>query len=166
MNASRGSPLALGLLLVVGGCGPREAAVELVISISPQCTTCDDFVRCTPDAAATGLDAVVVYHLAPKSAAAQLATIFDYLTQLFRQKTSDRRPLIVYRPGAEADAVTSGDEAVLDLVAHRIEVPGAWIDQLSGQWFAPDGAALGHCAALPRAEGMALREALAAAGPR
>ena len=166
MNAGRLAPLLLAAVL--GGCAPREAAPELAIAISPQCTTCDDFVRCAPGPAAPGADeGVVVYHLTPKSATAQLATIFDYLTQLFRQRTSDRRPVNVYRPAADAGSqVMAGGEAVLDLVGYRIEVPGAWIDQRTGLWHAPDNAPLGRCVALPRPEGMALRDQLTAAGPR
>jgi len=166
MTSGRAALLALAL--TTAGCAPRDAAPELVITISPQCTTCDDFIRCAPDAAATGAEATVtVYHLAPKSATAQLATIFDYLTQLFRQRTSDRRPLNVYRPGTNARGeVTTGGEAVLDLVAYRIEVPGAWIDQRTGQWHALGDATPGRCAILPRAEGMALRASLGAAEAR
>ena len=172
MNAAS-RPLLIALALAAAGCGPAESPPDLAIRISPQCTTCDDFVRCRSEpalGAGAAAEAIVVYHLTPRSAGAQIATIIDYATQLFRRKTSDERPLIVYRErrtpaGLRERDVVTDERATLDLVAYRLEVPGAWIDQRTGEWHGAGGEPLGRCESLSRADGMAFRDGFAASLP-
>ena len=157
-SAGRGRParaavLGLTLAMAVAACTPRPSDVELLIPINPLCTTCDDFIRCesaAPPGEATGAAAWSLYHLRPKTFFAQIATILDYLLQLFRERTEDLRPLTIHAPGA---GMTVSAEAVTDLTRHRISVPGGWIDQVNGEWHDTGDRVTGQCRLLPIAEG-------------
>jgi hypothetical protein len=153
----RAAPLALVLLLAA--CARQEPLPELLIPINPLCTTCNDFIRC--DAAARPGEPVqggdyTMFHLQPKSMLAQMATIFDFLLQHFRQREEDRRPVAVYSTRRRGLEPVTGAEAVTDLRRHRIAVPEGRIDQASGAWHGADGALLGQCRLVPVAEGRQL----------
>jgi hypothetical protein len=131
------------------------------IAIDLRCTTCNDFLSCR--ASATHPSAVdpgfTVYRLGEKSFWGQIATIGDYLLQLWRPKLSDERPLTVYERRQGHWTVLRRGVARIDIAAARIELGTVVIDQRNGEWTA-DGTG-GQCSVLPRREGFALvREVL------
>lgn len=141
---------ALAACLVLAGCTQEFSNEGLLIPINPLCTVCDDFIRCEAEPAGSG---TTLYHLDHKSFLAQVLTIFEYPLRPFRQRTEDERPLKIYPPGAKAPEQPAGAVALTDLVAHRIAVPGGWIDQATGAWHNEDGSLKGACTLLPVAEG-------------
>jgi hypothetical protein len=165
MRTLEGMPRAVSRLLTVGllwglvACsgapGPVPAAEPLAIPINLLCTTCNDFLRCEPDAAA-GPAGRLVYRIEEKSFWGQVATIGDYLLQLFRPKTSDERSASIYRMTGSERRIERGLSVRIDAVAHRIEFPGARIDQRNGDWYDAAGAKLGRCAAMTRRDGFAM----------
>ena len=152
--------LLMGLL---AGCRAPPPAAELLIPVNAKCTTCEDFIRCD---AGSGNAAVYdptfdLYKLERKGVLAQLATVWEFLIQLFHTRTEDFRPLTVYaqRAGDAAGlsrSVTQGGEARTDLVSRRIHLPSGWIDQVTGAWHGVDDATRGSCRVLPPAEGREL----------
>ena len=146
------------LILVLGvlaGCGSPAPQVELLIPVNAKCTTCEDFIRCD----AGSLNPAVydptfdVYRLEPKGTLAQLATVWEFLIQLFYTRTEDFRPLSIYsqRPGTAAPferTITVDAQARTDLVQHRIHVPQGWIDQATGERHDADDQR--HCYDQPR----------------
>jgi hypothetical protein len=135
--------------------GAAPAAGALAIPINLLCTTCNDFQRCEPAAGAAAAQPVV-YRIEEKSFWAQVATIGDYLVQLFRPKTRDERDASVYRSAGSQRRIERGLRVRIDSVAQRITYPDASIDQRNGDWLGADGTRLGHCTALTRREGFAL----------
>ncbi len=97
----------IGALLLTG-CNAGGSIVPpnegFAIKVNLLCTTCDDFLDCRREPGAIAESTapgarppLLIYRLKEKSFWAQIATIGDYLFQLFRQKTSDERPLAIYR---------------------------------------------------------------------
>lgn len=152
--------LLVVLLGMLAGCGSPPPKVDLLIPVNAKCTTCEDFIRCDGGSANAAVydPTFDLYRLEPKSMLAQLATVWEFLIQLFHTRTEDVRPLTVYaqRPG-ESDAfnrtITKNAEARTDLVANRIHLPSGWIDQLTGEWHGTDDNLRGTCRMLKPAEG-------------
>lgn len=151
-----------GILLgLLAGCGsPPQPKVDLLIPVNAKCTTCEDFIRCDSGSgnAAVYDPTFDLYRLEPKGILAQLATVWEFLIQLFHKRTEDFRPLSVYsqRPGDSEvfDRIVTRDaEARTDLVAHRIHLPSGWIDQVTGDWHGTDDNLRGSCRLLKSAEG-------------
>ena len=175
--------LATALLIVaavvttappVGAAETPPAAAPLAIPINLRCTTCDDFIRCTgpgaPRATAAVREPAIVYRLKEKTFWAQVATIGDYLLQLFRDKTSDQRPLAIYGDDGAARRIDAGTEAVrlsatIDAAAAIIDAGAARIDQRNGQWLDARGMSLGRCVAMQRREGYNLVRAFLGKAP-
>ncbi|MFO1428236.1 MAG: hypothetical protein U1F11_14960 [Steroidobacteraceae bacterium] len=99
---------------------------------------------------------MLVYRLEEKTFWAQIATIGDYLVQLFRPKTLDQRPASVWRRAGGKVSIERGLEAAIDAGAQRIDVAGMHIDQRDGAWSDASGRRLGHCSAMTRRDGFAL----------
>jgi len=119
------------LLSLLAGCAAPLPEAELLIPVNAKCTTCEDFIRCDDSSgnAAVYDPTFDLYRLEPKGTLAQLATVWEFLIQLFYTRKEDVRPLSVYaqRPGtteAFARSTTGDAEARIDLVEHRIQVPG------------------------------------------
>ncbi|MBL8200375.1 MAG: hypothetical protein JNK40_05320 [Chromatiales bacterium] len=154
-----------GILLVIvlgmlAACGSPPPTVDLLIPVNAKCTTCEDFIRCDGgiENAAVYDPSFDLYRLEPKGILAQLATVWEFLIQLFHTRTEDLRPLSVYaqRPGESSAfnrTITKGLEARTDLVAHRIHLPSGWIDQVTGDWHGTDDSRRGACRLLKPAEG-------------
>ncbi len=163
--------LVFGLL----GCNSPEPQVQLLISVNAKCTTCEDFIRCDGGSgnAAVYDPTFDIYQLKPKGTLAQLATVWEFLIQLFHTRTEDLRPLSIYsqRPGDTAAfkrTTTGNAEARTDLVVHRIYLAEGWIDQVNGEWRGPNGALRGSCRLLTPADGRELLKLFAeetAGGP-
>lgn len=146
----------------VGAAETTPAAAPLAIPINLRCTTCDDFIRCTgpgaPRAPAAVREPAIVYRLKEKTFWAQVATIGDYLVQLFRVKTTDQRPLAIYRDDGAARRIDTGTVAVglraaIDAAAAIIDAGAERIDQRNGQWLDARGVSLGRCVAMQRRDG-------------
>lgn len=161
---------ALLLAMLVGGCGPSPPGIDLLIPVNAKCTTCEDFIRC--DAGSTNPavydPAFDIYRLEPKGTLAQLATVWEFLIQLFYTRTEDHRPLSVYSQrqtssGEVARSVTPGEQARTDLLQNRIFVPQGWIDQVTGARHGEDGQLLGVCRLLKPAEGREMLQLFAEA---
>ncbi len=151
------------LALLLTACNAGKPLVPpndgLTIKVNLLCTTCDDFLRCRRDvaAAAAGREPLLVYRLREKGFWAQIATIGDYLFQLFRQKTSDERPLAIYRDdGLERTVEQVPTMALVDAAAGTISLPDGRIDMRNGDWLDLRGARVGRCEAMVRREGYAL----------
>ncbi len=154
-----------GILLVVllgmlAGCGSPPPNVDLLIPVNARCTTCEDFIRCDGGRANAAVydPTFDLYRLEPKNILAQLATVWEFLIQLFHTRTEDFRPLSLYaqRPGETEvfkRTVTRDAEARTDLVANRIHLPSGWIDQVTGDWHDADDSIRGSCRLLKPAEG-------------
>ena len=151
-----------GILLgLLAGCGsPPPPKVDLLIPVNAKCTTCEDFIRCDSGSANAAVydPTFDLYRLEPKGILAQLATVWEFLIQLFHTRTEDFRPLSVYsqRPGESEvfDRIVTRDaEARTDLVARRIHLPSGWIDQVTGDWHGTDDTLRGSCRLLKPAEG-------------
>ena len=148
--------LAAGLM----GCSSPEPQVQLLIPVNDKCTTCEDFIRCDGGSgnAAVYDPTFDIYQLEPKGTLAQLATVWEFLIQLFHTRTEDLRPLSIYsqRPGDTGGfkrTTTGSAEARTDLVLHHIYLPEGWIDQVNGEWRGRDGVLRGSCRLLPPADG-------------
>jgi hypothetical protein len=150
---------ALMVLLALAGCDRGAAPLPteaLQIRINLLCTTCDDFLRCERPAAAGGTDTYVLYRLREKSFWAQIATIWDYLVQWIRRKTSDIRPVTIYEnDGDRRRVLLAAGTARVDLASGLISLPDGSIDMRSGQWRARTGDPQGRCMTLKRREGYA-----------
>ena len=151
------------ILLVLASCSSPAPPVELLIPVNARCTTCEDFIRCDGGSAnAAVYDASFdIYRLEPKGTLAQLATVWDFLIQLFYTRTEDLRPLSIYaqrRGETEAfkRSTTGNAEARIDLVQHRIQLPEGWIDQVTGERHGADEALRGSCRVLGPADGREL----------
>jgi hypothetical protein len=158
--------LAATMIVVCGlaACSrPAALAPEaLAIPINLRCTTCDNFIACRAPSAIpdpqTGRIPTTVYRLKEKTFWAQIATIGDYLTQLWRDKTSDERPLAIYRDTGTKrviDGVVSL-RVTIDATLRSIQLPDGSISQTDGMWRALDGATRGQCEAMPRRAGYSL----------
>jgi hypothetical protein len=154
-------------LLGLAGCERQQAAVlaePLRIPINLKCTTCNDFIRCTPagalgmpgqaqGSAPTGL---LTLRLEEMGFWDQAGTIFLYMFQYIRPWTEGERPLTVYREDGASRSIEGGMVAQLDTRTAVVTTPLGLIDQRSGRWSAPDGAVLGQCESMPRREGFRL----------
>ncbi len=155
--------LLVVLLGMLVGCGPPPPPVELVIPVNAKCTTCEEFIRCesTTGNAAVYDPSFDIYRLEPKGTLAQLATVWEFLIQLFYTRTEDFRPLSIY---AQRRGVTEAferstkpkAEARIDLVRHRIYLPDGWIDQVTGERRGGDATPRGSCRVLAPADGREL----------
>jgi hypothetical protein len=150
-------------LAILGGCSPSPPQPDLLIPVNAKCTTCEDFIRCDAGLVNPAVydPAFDMYRLEPKSTLAQLATVWEFLIQLFYTRTEDFRPLSIYsqRPGTAAPferTITVDAEARTDLVRHRIYLPQGWIDQASGERYGADDQPRGTCRLLKPAEGREL----------
>lgn len=154
-------------LLLLAGCNAGKKIVPsndgFAIKVNLLCTTCDDFLDCRRDGApatppAPGARApLLIYRLKEKGFWAQVATIGDYLFQLFRQKQTDLRPLAIYRDDGVKRSIEQVPERVLvDAVAGTIALPDGVIDMRNGAWLDSKGERLGACTALKRRDGYAL----------
>lgn len=161
MTARRTSIAVVAAASLLAACsrGPQPLPPgSLQIRINILCSTCDDFIACRAPEAASPM---AVYRLREKGFWAQVATIRDYLLQLFRSKVRDRRPLTVYAPDRGGHrVVTDGAEATVDLAVGLLAVPDGSIDLRDGAWRRPDGALRGVCATLPRRDGYAMVRAM------
>jgi hypothetical protein len=149
--------LSLSLAILSGVVAAQgTAAPKLAIPINLRCTTCDDFIRCTPSPPSG--EPRVVYRLKEKTFWAQVATIGDYLIQWIRPKTSDERPLARYvgEPAGRRIETDARWRARIDSEAALIELPDSRIDQRNGTWTDLQGAVRGQCVALERRDGYAL----------
>ncbi len=156
------------VLLMLAGCSSPAPPVELLIPVNARCTTCEDFIRCDGGSAnAAVYDASFdIYRLEPKGTLAQLATVWEFLIQLFYTRTEDLRPLSIYaqrRGETEAfkRSTISNAEARIDLVQHRIHLPEGWIDQVTGERHGKGDALRGFCRVLAPADGRELLELFA-----
>lgn len=152
-------PIALVAMLVfLTACtrgGEPLPSQSLAIRINILCTTCDEFLRCTDSSAP---DAPLrVYRLREKSFWAQVATIWDYLVQWFRRKTTDTRPSSLY---IERDGVRTISDlpkpAQLDVVAGRVTLHDSNVDMRDGAWSTLQGTRLGRCEQMSRRDGYAM----------
>jgi len=157
--------IAAAVLLASCSRGPQPLPPEaLRIRINILCSTCDDFIACRTTAASAPPAATtptVIYRLREKGFWAQVATIGDYLVQLFRRKVRDERPLTVYVEDRGQRRVTGdGLRAAADLSIGVLAVPDGSIDLRDGAWRTPTGALRGACGTMPRREGYAFVRAL------
>lgn len=154
-----GKATLVAVLLLVSGCDRGSAPLpseSLQIRINLLCTTCDDFLRCDASGAASETQSYRLYRLREKSFWAQIATIWDYLIQLVRRKTTDVRPLSIYENQGEVRRITSSvGKARVDAAAGLIQLPDSTIDMRNGEWRTPTGALQGQCRTMPRREGYA-----------
>jgi hypothetical protein len=157
--AAFGRALLFATLLWVAGCarGPAPPPPEaLQIRINLLCSTCDDFLRCDASGLSQEADSYLLYRLREKSVWAQIATIWDYLIQLFRRKTTDVRPLSIYENQGETRRIATPEaEARVDAAAAIIQLPDSTIDMRNGEWRTRTGELRGQCRTLPRREGYA-----------
>jgi hypothetical protein len=171
VRAVRARATALAAALLLSACNAGGAIVPpndgFAIKLNLLCTTCDDFLRCRREpgeavAAPGGREPQLVYRLKEKGFWAQIATIGDYLLQLFRQKTSDERPLAIYRDdGVRRTIEQLPTMAVVDAAAGMLTLPESRIDLRNGDWLDGRGERIGRCEAMPRRDGYAmLREFL------
>jgi hypothetical protein len=171
----RGRALITGIAAaaLLAGCsrGPQPLPPEsLRIRINILCSTCDDFIACRLSPASSGVPVVpppaaptptVIYRLREKGFWAQVATIGDYLVQLFRRKVRDERPLTVYVEDRGRRRVAGdGLRATVDLSTGVLAVPDGSIDLRDGAWRTAAGSLRGACATMPRREGYAFVRAL------
>lgn len=158
---------AAASLALLAACNAGKPIVPpndgFAIKLNLLCTTCDDFLDCrrddAPPASATpgARQPLLVYRLKEKSFWQQIATIGDYLFQLFRQKKDDLRPLAIYRDdGFKRSVEQVPTRAFVDGLAGTITLPDSVIDMRSGDWLDAKGARLGACTALKRRDGYAL----------
>ena len=160
--------IAAAAALLLAGCsrGPQPLPPEsLRIRINILCSTCDDFIACRmPSAAGPPPPApppTVIYRLREKGFWAQVATIGDYLVQIFRRKVRDERPLTVYVEDRGQRRVTGdGLRAKVDLSIGVLALPDGSIDLRDGAWRTEMGTPRGACTTLPRREGYAFVRAL------
>ena len=155
--------LLVMFLGVLVGCAAPLPQAQLLIPVNAKCTTCEDFIRCEGSSgnAAVYDPSFDIYRLEPKGTLAQLATVWEFLIQLFYTRTEDIRPLSIYaqRPGETEvfrRTFTSNAEARVDLVQHRINLPDGWIDQVTGERHGPDDALRGSCRVMAPADGREL----------
>ena len=166
--------IAAAAALLLAGCsrGPQPLPAEsLRIRINILCSTCDDFIACRMPPASAAVPVVppsptappptVIYRLREKGFWAQVATIGDYLVQLFRRKVRDERPLTVYVEDRGQRRVTGdGLRATVDLSTGVLAVPDGSIDLRDGAWRTVMGSPRGVCTTMPRREGYAFVRAL------
>ncbi|MFM7707559.1 MAG: hypothetical protein ACKO9D_06000 [Gammaproteobacteria bacterium] len=166
MGRVKASVVGIAAALLLASCsrGPQPLPPEsLRIRINILCTTCDDFIACgAPEASRPAAPApTVIYRLREHGFWAQVATIGDYLVQLFRRKVRDERPLTVYVEDRGQRRVTGdGLRATVDLSIGLLAVPDGSIDLRDGAWRTPTGASRGGCRTMPRREGYAFVRAL------
>jgi hypothetical protein len=161
MGRVKASFLGFAAALLLASCsrGPQPLPPEsLRIRINILCSTCEDFIACRTPAASSS---TVIYRLREKGFWAQVATIGDYLVQLFRRKVRDERPLTVYVEDRGQRRVTGdGLRATVDLSIGMLAVPDGSIDLRDGAWRTAMGSPRGACATMPRREGYAFVRAL------
>ena len=148
---------------LLAGCAEPLPQADLLIPVESKCTTCEDFIRCDGGSgnAAVYDPSFDIYRLEPKGILAQLATVWEFLIQLFHTRTEDLRPLTMYAQRQGTAGVlqrlkTGSGEARIDLIQHRIHVPDGWIDQVTGERHGPDDVTRGACRMLAPADGRAL----------
>ncbi len=156
----------LVLLLCLTACNAGRPLVPpndgFAIKLNLLCTTCDDFLRCRriPDdrvAVPGEREPRLVYRLKEKSFWAQIATIGDYLFQIFRQKTTDERPLAIYRDdGRQRSVEQLPTRAFIDAAAGTLALPDSRIDLRIGDWLDERGERIGRCETMPRRDGYAM----------
>lgn len=153
----------LAAVAVLSACNAGKPLVPpndgFAIKLNLLCTTCDDFLHCRrePDEAVAppgGREPRLVYRLGEKSFWAQIATIGDYLFQMFRQKRTDQRPVSIYRD----DGITRTVEplptrAFIDAAAGTLVLPDTRIDLRNGDWLNDRGERIGRCEAMVRRDG-------------
>jgi len=154
---------SLAAALLLPACNAGKPLVPpndgFAIKLNLLCTTCDDFLHCRrePDTAvapAGGREPRLVYRLKEKSFWAQVATIGDYLFQLFRQKSTDERPVAIYRDDGLARTVEQlPARAFIDAAAGTLALPGSRIDLKNGDWLDERGERIGRCEAMVRRDG-------------
>ena len=169
-TAPRGRSLLVGTALAAALClSACNAGRPLVppndgfaIPLNLLCTTCDDFLRCRrePDDAVGvpgGREPRLAYRLKEKSFWAQIATIGDYLFQVFRQKTTDERPLAIYRDdGRQRTVEQVPTRAFVDAAAGMLTLPDSRVDLRKGDWLNERGERIGRCEAMVRRDGYAM----------
>jgi len=171
MGRVKASFLGVAAASLLASCsrGPQPLPPEsLRIRINILCSTCDDFIACrmsgpVPAASAASASAspTVIYRLREKGFWTQVATIGDYLVQLFRRKVRDERPLTVYVEDRGQRRVTGdGLRATVDLSTGMLAVPDGSVDLRDGAWRTAIGSPRGVCATMPRREGYAFVRAL------
>lgn len=155
--------LPLAAVALLSACNAGKPLVPpndgFAIRLNLLCTTCDDFLQCRrePDTAVAppgGREPRLVYRLKEKSFWAQIATIGDYLFQMFRQKRTDERPVAIYRD----DGITRTVEplptrAFIDAAAGTVALPDSRIDLRNGDWLNERGERIGRCEAMVRRDG-------------
>ena len=156
----------LAALTLLSACNAGKPLVPpndgFAIRLNLLCTTCDDFLHCRreQDDAVTppgGREPRLVYRLKEKSFWAQIATIGDYLFQLFRQKSTDERPVAIYRDdGLRRTVETLPTNAFVDAAAGMLTLPDSRVDLKSGAWLNERGEPIGRCEAMVRRDGYAM----------
>ncbi len=155
--------MSLAALVALSGCNAGKPLVPpndgFAIKLNLLCTTCDDFLHCRrePDGAVAppgGREPRLVYRLREKSFWAQIATIGDYLFQVFRQKRTDERPVAIYRDDGIARTVQPlPTRAFIDAAAGTVALPDSRIDLRNGDWLNDRGERIGRCEAMVRRDG-------------
>ena len=103
-----------------------------------------------------GPEARAAYGLALGHRKAKKATD-EAQAESIRQKTSDERPLAIYRDdGLERTVEQVPTMALVDAAAGTISLPDGRIDMRNGDWLDLRGARVGRCEAMVRREGYAL----------
>jgi len=149
------------ILAALAGACSKSATPQvegpLAIDIPELCTRCVEVLICQ------GGNRRTIYVMDEKDTWAQIATIWDYFAAFFRPKTEDFRDVTLYQMADAAELVKarSTGRARLDVWNRRVELPGAVIDQQSGDWFSAEGQLLGSCEHLPRQQDRALAKRLA-----
>ncbi len=153
----------LAAMTVLYACNAGKPLVPpndgFAIKLNLLCTTCDDFLHCRrePDDAVAppgGREPRLVYRLKEKSFWAQIATIGDYLFQLFRQKRTDERPVAIYRDdGLNRTVEQLPTRAFVDASAGTLALPDSRIDLRNGDWLNERGERIGRCEVMVRRDG-------------
>lgn len=163
----------ISVMLLASLCFQGAQAVDSApaINVSEICTTCQDVIRCTRDPGSpVPAYPVVVYYLHPHGTWEQIVTIWDYLIRFGKPKQEDTRELTVYEftaPDGRPAQIRGGQAAALSAVTMTIDVPGARIDRISGQWSVADAPGAtelrtaGSCTLLPVADGFAFLRSMA-----
>ncbi len=106
----------------------------------------------------------------PAKAWEQIVTIWDYLIRFGKPKQEDTRELTIYEftaPEGRPAQIREGQAAELSAVTMTIDMPGAQIDRISGQWSVADAPGAtektdaGSCTLLPVADGFAFLRSMA-----
>jgi hypothetical protein len=155
--------LPLAAMTVLSACNAGKPLVPpndgFAIRLNLLCTTCDDFLHCrresdTAVALPGGREPRLVYRLKEKSFWGQIATLGDYLFQVFRQKRTDERPVAIYRDdGITRTVEPLSTRAFIDAAAGTLALPDSRIDLRNGDWLNERGERIGRCEAMVRRDG-------------